>query len=1061
MDEIFDAPEWWDALTLAERAALLPAEGCGEAPEPERMERAARQAGRWRREADLVDDAIFAERLALDGLTPDRFRRALAETPASLRRRTDGRPPWLELLARTFSHPSPPLPPGTADDLGVLELLRPLIADAGSRVLETLRRLAADRPGLLDPEAVAASLLATLVRRLRWASERTLALELQIARLEGRLQGETSEERFRSFVGILRRPADALEILRRYPVLARDACRHAGQWAETGLEMIERLAADRGEIVRRLLGGEDPGPLTGAEAGLSDRHAGGRSVAILAFASGLRTVYKPKPLAVDSRFQELVGWLNGCGAEPPLRHLTVLDRGGYGWVEHVAARPCESLAEVERFHQRQGAWVALLYVLEANDFHHENLIAEGEHPVPIDLETLFQPARSQPAAGGPGYLPTAQTVLNSGLLPRRFWDTAAEEGGLDLSGMGATGGQTLEVRRIAGEGTDRMRWARQEMRMEAGPNLPTLRGEPVTLWEQRDAVLRGFRSMYQLLRRHREELLAPRGPLSPFDGLAVRTLLRGTGVYAHLLHVAHHPDYLRNALDRDRLYDRLWLDAVGYPPFRRAVWNEREDLAGGDVPLWSALSTGTDLLHARGGRIEGFFAMPGMELARERLRAMGDDDLERQSWLVEASIEATRALDERWTWPAASLPEAGPAGSERFLAAAGRIGDRLARLAVEQGGIVSWFHLDLRPGGWFLEPMPADLYNGLSGLALFLAHLGALSGEERYERLARLALSTARQRHEAAPATLPGAFNGWGGLVYALTHLGRLWREPGLLDAAVALTAGTPDLISSIEKDDAFDLIAGSAGAAAALLALHRHRPLPAVLEAAARCGEHLLTGAVVDERGWGWPPSGGASRVPLTGFSHGTAGIAWVLARLAQATGEERFRAAARGALRYERSWFDPGHDNWPDLRESHRSAAGPDFLYAWCHGAPGIGLGRAGMLPYLDDPEMPSEIRAAARATLAEGFGGSQCLCHGDLGNLETLREAGRVLGDVALAAEAERLAARVLARIEGGGLRCGTSARTESLGLMVGLAGIGYGLLRAAWPERVPSVLLLETP
>jgi lantibiotic modifying enzyme len=35
-----------------------------------------------------------------------------------------------------------------------------------------------------------------------------------------------------------------------------------------------------------------------------------------------------------------------------------------------------------------------------------------------------------------------------------------------------------------------------------------------------------------------------------------------------------------------------------------------------------------------------------------------------------------------------------------------------------------------------------------------------------------------------------------------------------------------------------------------------------------------------------------------------------------------------------------------------------------------------------------------------------------------------------------------------------------RTEDLGLMVGLAGIGYGLLRAAYPERVPAVLL-ETP
>jgi lantibiotic modifying enzyme len=118
-------------------------------------------------------------------------------------------------------------------------------------------------------------------------------------------------------------------------------------------------------------------------------------------------------------------------------------------------------------------------------------------------------------------------------------------------------------------------------------------------------------------------------------------------------------------------------------------------------------------------------------------------------------------------------------------------------------------------------------------------------------------------------------------------------------------------------------------------------------------------------------------------------------------------------------------------------------------------------GTLAFLDDPHLIGEIRAAARSTLAHGFGGSQSLCHGDLGNLELVREAGRLLGDPGLTAEADRLAARILTRIEAGDLRCGARPKTESLGLMVGIAGIGYGLLRAASPARVPSVLLLETP
>ena len=156
MNEIFDAPDWFEALTLAERAALLGA-GLDATPSPESLERSARKVSRWRRESELLDDSLFAERLALDGLTPDLFLHLLAEPATGLQRRAGGQPAWLQALARAFSQSRPPLPTD-ANDLGVLELLRPLIAEAHARVLAQLRRIASGSPELLDPEAVAAAL---------------------------------------------------------------------------------------------------------------------------------------------------------------------------------------------------------------------------------------------------------------------------------------------------------------------------------------------------------------------------------------------------------------------------------------------------------------------------------------------------------------------------------------------------------------------------------------------------------------------------------------------------------------------------------------------------------------------------------------------------------------------------------------------------------------------------------------------------------------------------------------------------------------------------------------
>nr|UAL14794.1 DUF4135 domain-containing protein [Bacillus paralicheniformis] len=66
-----------------------------------------------------------------------------------------------------------------------------------------------------------------------------------------------------------------------------------------------------------------------------------------------------------------------------------MDCRTYGWQEFVPYEKCTHEDEVSRFYYRQGAYTALFYILGSSDFHAENIIAHGEYPVPIDLETLF------------------------------------------------------------------------------------------------------------------------------------------------------------------------------------------------------------------------------------------------------------------------------------------------------------------------------------------------------------------------------------------------------------------------------------------------------------------------------------------------------------------------------------------------------------------------------------------------------------------------------------------------------------------------------------------------
>jgi type 2 lantibiotic biosynthesis protein LanM len=749
--------------------------------------------------------------------------------------------------------------------------------------------------------------------------------------------------------------------------------------------------------------------------------------------------------------------------------LTILDRGDHGWMEFVTAHGCDSEDQVRRFYERQGGYLALLYALEATDFHHENLLAAGEHPVLLDLEALFHPR-----VGGEDLKQGDElagstlncSVLRTGLLPQRVWSNA-ERGGIDLSGLGAPGGQLtpFSVPQMENVGTDEMRLRRKHLVMPEAENRPSLQGRDVNVLDHAGAIVAGFTGVYRLFLAHRDDLLAEGGPLARFARDEVRVIVRATQTYATLLHESFHPDLLRDALDRDRCLDHLWVQVEYLPHLARLLPAERADLLEGDMPLFTTRPDCRDLWSSAKTRIADFFDETGMDLVRRRVRQLDDGDLTKQLWIIRASLATLRTDTDSPEGPGYELTEPRTvADPERLLAAARAAGDRLEELALRGAHDVSWVGLTLAPDRrWSLTPLGPDLYDGLSGVVLFLAYLGDVTGEQRYTALARAALATLRrqvERSRSSPNPV-GAFSGWGGVIHCLTHLAALWHDAALLHEATAVVELLPDLIA---RDEQVDVISGSAGCLGALLGLYQRAPAAATLAAAVQCGDRLLARAQPQAQGVGWL-SPVASK-PLAGFSHGAAGIAWALLELAALTSAERFRTTALAGIAYERSLFSAQAENWHDLRDPEtagrlRDDSREQFMTAWCHGAPGIGLARLRSLAHLDDGATRAEIDAALRTTLAQGFGGGHCLCHGDLGNLELFLQARETLGDARLASWLGRGAAGVLESIERHGWRCGVPLGVESPGLMTGLAGIGYGLLRLAEPARVPSVLTLEPP
>lgn len=1073
-----ESTSWYQATTLDERRALLHTRPPRQASAPQAT-RAAQRLNQWKSQAPFhASEQHFARRLALDSLSEEQLLALLAESADEIQTDCSHRPEWLSKLFQVYGSQDPAaierLPLHRLEDAHTRAIslaFQPLLADGYARLycgIASLQKQYSRLP--FDPQTPGLLLLPGILEQLLTRVSRTLILELNVARVEGRLQGDTPEQRFDNFLQQLTHPERMLTLLAEYPVLARLLVELTERWVSRMLELLQRLCADWHEICRVFSPTSDPGILTAIGAGAGDIHQGGRSVTILTWSSGLRLVYKPRSLAIDVHFQQLLTWLNTHGCQPALRTLRLLDKETYGWCEYIPPAACSSAEEIERFYQRLGGYLALLYSLEATDFHAENLLAAGEDPMLIDLESLFQPRLD--LSEGPasyGRMLFRHSVRRVGLLPQRLWSNEAGAG-VDISGLVGQSGQKtpFTVTTWKGQGTDEMHVSREHIEMKLGTDhRPTLQEQSIDTLAYENHIVTGFRAVYRLLLQYRDELLDTVLPWFAHD--EVRVLFRETQLYAMLHEDSFHPNVLRDSLERERIFDRLWIGVEQSPHLERLIRAERADLRDGDIPRFSTRPQTRDLFTARGTTIADFFPQSGLNLARTCIQHLDEHDLERQVWAIRASF-ASVTLNAAHTHPRSGLhlsPAQGGVPREHLLNEALRIGHRLEQLALVQQDLVGWQVLNI-VGGQEWRPTLAgpDLYSGLPGIAFFLAYLGEISAHQRYTDLARLTMNTLQvlvlDQKQHWQGCKIGAYDGAGSLIYLLSHLGSLWREPALYREAEEVVAL---LSESIAQDTLFDMMSGAAGCIAALLSLHAVAPSRQTLAAAVQCGDHLLAHARSMPHGLAWSPT--AQATPLTGLSHGTAGIALNLLRLAAQSQEQRFQLAADEALAYERSLFSPEKRNWPDLREfpassqTERAQGSPRAMTAWCHGAVGIGLARLALLPLHDDAALKDEIAVAVATTLAEGFGKNHSLCHGDMSSLEFLASVAQVLPAICGQEQVEPLVASVLASMHTQGWRSGVPTSVETPGLMIGLAGTGYALLRLADAQRLPSLLVLAPP
>jgi hypothetical protein len=395
------------------------------------------------------------------------------------------------------------------------------------------------------------------------------------------------------------------------------------------------------------------------------------------------------------------------------------------------------------------------------------------------------------------------------------------------------------------------------------------------------------------------------------------------------------------------------------------------------------------------------------------------------------------------------------------------------RIDTEHG--VAWPDLVEEP-----QRVGISLYYGASGTVLFYLELFAITGDERFRTRAIAGADDLAARAEGKRDPLAGLYQGLSGIAFALQEVGvasgeerfgraarRIIGRVGTLaeerGAGLAWIEPMPfsELHGRTGMKEVLDLSRGAAGVGLALLYAHENALHEEALAWATAAGDRLIEVAEPTEAGLQWQM---VREMPFRwtapNFSHGTAGVAFFLARLHEATGERRYLEAARAGAEQIRAVASVEGES--RLVYHHETRGDPLYYLSWCHGPAGTGrlfhqlarsTGEDGWMEWLLGG-VRGIRKLGAPEQRSPGLWNNVSQCCGDAGIGELGLSAYRVTGQE----ECLDLARHVAASLEARSTRrdegvCWVQAehrdrpdflRTHT-GYMQGAAGIGSFLLR----------------
>ncbi|MBU5334611.1 type 2 lanthipeptide synthetase LanM family protein [Anaerocolumna aminovalerica] len=932
-----------------------------------------------------------------------------------------------------------------------------------------------------NPKTILDDFETKLASKLLDCCVRMLVFEMNLCKMNGELNGENPEEEYNDYTKRwLRNKSYTDELFETYPALARLIIDIINNTVDYYTEILENYLKDEKEIIQ-LFNIKNPKILK-IRVGGSDSHNHGKSVARIIYDNGQEIIYKPHSISTEYEYQKFLQWIgkqSGIG----MKSYAMIDKGNYGWEELVIHTPCKSENELKDYYKRIGVVLCVNYMLNVYDIHHENIIAYGPYPIVIDAETILKNNEPYDSSKIKEYSlnKIRETVVAQGLLPQHIRKGGAES--LDLSGLSHEEGvYPVKIPVFINARRSDMKCVYKNPKSPVQNNFPMLADKPISYSNYLDYILKGFHIIYEYVIKNKEKTLEK---FKAFKKLTLRHLRRDTQTYAMILETSRHPDFLIDAASRELLLMSLYKNKnMDDNREYQAVKDEVRQLLSNDIPMFTYNAASTYLISEYGLMIENYFEKSAYDITAEKISNMTYDDMKQQELYIVLAIASTDQtvtsnyhinrkkidyiLDEK-------VNTTEPQINMNFLQnKCIQIIEKIKNNAIYTPNKtkVNWIGISM--GGideirWNVVPLSYTLYDGVGGIAVFLHAYSKTFKDETYKSLCECVDATLEEHlndillmnNEFGVDFNSGGFTGECSLMYVFLTLYEVTSNENYLENAKKLYKIVEAQTQADIKDEVEnDIIAGTAGTILTLLKMYDICRDEQYLKLAIKAGYVLVKNGEKEGERIGWTLPG--QPYSVSGLSHGFSGIALSLFKLAKVSGIQFFHDIGVEAILEENSMYKKQFGNWAD-RRVFKGKSGEEIgnnPVTWCHGAAGILLARIKMYPFINNkfrPIIEEDIQLAAETLNRQGGLKNQCLCHGQMGNLEIMDEYGLFKKDDVIQAKANAIYQVILQSTENS-WDCGLAEGYEHFGFMTGISGIGYSLLRKI-NNDLPCILALD--